>query len=94
MKDANERNGLGPEKLLFIGPDEDHVAWCSSKGNDEGRDDRESQEVRKHPVAVIGVVALTRAGRKVAGNADAATVREHLRRHTRSHTHSITFFFF
>lgn len=77
-------------KLYLTWPDENHVAWCTSEGDDEGSDDWESQEVREHPVTVVSVMALTRTGRKVASNADAATVREDLGRHADmvAHTHT------
>lgn len=74
------------ESFILIWPDEDHVAWRSSEGDDEGGDDWESQEVGEHPVTVVSVMALTHSGRKVTSSADAAAVREDLE--TRSNTAS------
>lgn len=65
-----------------IWPDEEHVAGRSSERDDEGRDDRESQEVREHPVAVVLLGALTRMSREVTSHTDTAAVGEDLVTHT------------
>lgn len=53
-------------KRVVNGPDKQYEARCSPKRDDEGAEDRQSQEVRKDFVTAVSVWTLAQSGRQVA----------------------------
>lgn len=54
-----------PEGFYIIRPDKHHESRCSPKRNNEGAEDRQSQEVREDPAAAVSAWTLARCGCQV-----------------------------